>query len=429
MPWFRKLHWQIIIGLILGLAVGLLAATYGASRFVTDWIAPWGTIFMNLLKLVAVPLIIASLITGVASLADVKKLSRIGGKVIVLYTGTTAIAIIVGLIVVNVMRPGDSVPADMQQQLQAMYESEALSRVESATSEKPGPLQALVDIVPENLVSSASDNRNMLQIVFIAIFAGIGLLLLPRETAAPLLTLFSSLNDLVVRLVDLIMKAAPFGAFALISGTIAFIAKDNIGQVFELVGALGFYGLTVLVGLALHVGLVYGSLVHFLTPYRIRVFSGKLIPVQLLAFSTSSSNATLPVTMEVVEKEIGVSEEIASFSLPLGATVNMDGTALYQGVATVFIAQAMGIPLDFAAQATIVLTATLASIGTAGVPSAGIVTLVIILQSVGVPIAGIALILGIDRILDMVRTVVNVTGDAVVATLVAHSEGQLTVRA
>lgn len=429
MPWYRKLHWQIIIGLILGVVVGIFAATNGSSQFVTDWIAPWGTIFMNLLKLIAVPLIISSLITGVASLADVKKLSRIGGKVIALYTGTTAIAIILGLVVVNVMRPGDSVPADMQQRLQVMYENEAQTRAESVNADKPGPLQAIVDIVPENLVASASENRNMLQIVFIAIFAGIGLLLLPRETAAPILTLFSSLNDLIVRLVELIMKVAPFGAFALIAGTIAYIAKDNIGQVLELVGALGFYCIAVVVGLGLQIVLVYGSLVHFLTPYKLGTFLGRLVPVQLLAFSTSSSNATLPVTMEVAEKEIGVSEEVASFSLPLGATINMDGTALYQGVATVFIAQAMGIPLDFAAQATIVITAVLASIGTAGVPSAGIVTLVIILQSVGVPIAGIALILGVDRILDMVRTVVNVTGDMTVATLVAQSEGQLTVRA
>lgn len=426
MPWYRKLHWQIIIGLVLGLVFGIVAAASGWSRFVTNWVAPFGDIFINLLKLIAVPLILASLITGVASLSDLKRLSRIGGKTIAIYIGTTVVALIIGLTVVNLMQPGERVPEDMKEKLEQAYGGDAMARQQLAERAKErGPLQILVDIVPENFVGAASDNRNMLQVVFFALFFGIGLLMIPREKAVPLIAFFDSLNDLVIKLVEIIMLMAPVGVFALMADTITAIAGDNLGQIVELLAALGYYCIAVVLGLLLHMGLTYTAMLKFMTPLSVGRFYGAISPAQLVAFSTSSSGATLPVTMEVAEKKLGVSEEVSSFVLPLGATINMDGTALYQAVAAVFIAQTLGMGLDLGAQITIVLTAVLASIGTAAVPSAGIIMLVIILESVQVPATGIALILGVDRILDMCRTVTNVTGDLMVATVVAASEGQL----
>ncbi|MDX1739908.1 MAG: dicarboxylate/amino acid:cation symporter [Rhodothermales bacterium] len=430
MPWYKKLHWQIIIGLVLGLVYGVVAAIQGWGQFTSDWISPFGTIFINLLKLIAVPLIIASLITGVASLSDIRKLSRIGGKTIAIYLSTTLVALVIGLSVVNIMQPGKSVPPDMREKLESTYQGDVAEREEAAQRARDrGPLQPIVDMVPDNLFNSASDNRNMLQVVFFAIFAGMGLLMLPTEKAEYLIRFFDGLNALVIKMVELIMVTAPYGVFALLADTINSVAKDNPAQITELLAALGYYCIAVILGLILHALFTYPLLLKTFTPMPLRKFFSALTPVQLVAFSTSSSGATLPVTMEVTEKDLGVSEEVSSFVLPLGATINMDGTALYQAVAAVFIAQTLGLGLDIGAQLTIVLTAMLASIGTAAVPSAGIVMLVIILEAVGVPGQGIALILGVDRILDMMRTVVNVTGDATVATVVASSEGQLDLSA
>ena len=425
-PWYKKLHWQIILGLVLGLLFGILAAAQGWSEFTSHWIAPWGQIFLRLLLLIAVPLVLASLITGVASLSDMKKLSRIGGKTIAIYIGTTVVALVIGLVLVNVMKPGDSVPQDMREKLEATFADQAEAGMQNAAqAAERGPLDPLVNMVPGNVFFAATNNRNMLQIVFFAIFAGIALLLIPNEKSRPLLDFFDSLNDLVIKMVEIIMLSAPIGVFALMADTITSIAGDDLGEILELLGALGFYCIVVLLGLILHMMLTYGSMATLLTPRSMGQFVRALTPVQLVAFSTSSSGATLPVTMERVEKELGVSEEVSSFVLPLGATINMDGTGLYQAVAAVFIAQTIGMDLDLSAQLTIVFTAVLASIGTAAVPGAGIIMLVIILESVGVPAAGIALILGVDRILDMCRTVTNVTGDATVATVVAASEGEL----
>jgi len=310
--------------------------------------------------------------------------------------------------------------------LQAAYASDVSARNEAADVQRErGPLDMIVDIVPSNFLESASDNRKMLQVVFVAILLGIGLIQLPRERAKPLLAVFDSLSGVVIRLVDLIMYMAPLGVFALISGTITSVAGDDPGQVLQLLGALGFYMGTVITGMFLHVVFTYGSLLKFFTPLGFKEFYMGIGPAQLVAFSTSSSGATLPVTMERCEEKLGVSEEISSFVLPLGATINMDGTAMYQAIAAVFIAQALGMDLSLAQQVTIVLTAVLASIGTPAVPGAGIIMLVIILEAINVPIQGIALILGVDRILDMLRTVCNVTGDATVSTVVAQSEGQL----
>lgn len=426
MPWYRKLHWQIIIGLLLGLAYGVVGAAQGWQQFTAHWIAPFGTIFLNLLKLIAVPLILASLVVGIASLADLNRLSRIGGKTIGLYLLTTVIALVVGLTLVNMLDPGGSVPAEMQTQLEETYRDDVGQREAFAEDAADrGPLQPLVDMVPANFFSAASDNGNMLQIVFVAFFIGIGLLLIPSEKAQPLIDVFDSLNTLIIKIVEVIMLAAPVGVFGLLADAIVSIAAESPAQLGALLGALGYYCLVVVIGLAIMMFVVYPLFVTLFTRKSVPEYFKAIAPAQLVAFSTSSSGATLPITMEVSEKNLGVSKEISSFVLPLGATINMDGTALYQAVAAVFIAQVLGLDLTMVQQLNIVLIAVLASIGTAGVPSAGIVMLVVILESVGVPSAGIALILGVDRPLDMLRTVNNITGDTMVASVIAESEDAL----
>ncbi len=420
------LHWQIVIGLILGVFYGILSASMGWSQFTVDWIVPIGDIFLNLLKLIAVPLVLGSLIMGIASLSDVKKLSRIGGKTICIYIVTTAIAVTLGLVLVNALEPGKNVPQDLQQKLQETYQADAQVGMDRAASAKErGPLQVFVDMVPDNIFSAVGNNRNMLQVVFFAILFGIALVLIPQEKGKPIVDLFDGLTFAIIKIVNLVMIIAPIGVFALITKTIDQVAKDDLSAVGELLGALGFYCVVVILGLVIHGLVVYPILLKIFTSMPLTRFYRGIAPAQLLAFSSSSSGATLPVTMEMCEKNLGVSEEVSSFVLPLGATINMDGTALYQAVAAVFIAQALGLELDLTAQLQIILTAVLASIGTAAVPGAGIIMLVIILETVGVPTAGIALILGVDRILDMCRTALNVTGDAAVATSVASMEGQL----
>lgn len=428
MAWYKKLHWQILIGLLLGVLYGIIAAQFRWATFTENWIAPWGIIFVNLLKLVGVPLVLVSLITGVASLSDTKKLTRMGGKTLFIYIATTAVAVTIGLIVVNILNPGERIPDEIKATLKATYQSDADSNKGRALETRQrGPLQPIVDMVPDNFFKSASENRNMLQIVFVSLCLGVALIRLPQQQSEPVLNIFRSLNAMVIEFVHLIMMIAPVGVFALMAHVITSLAGDNLTQLWNLLGALGFYCFTVIFGLFLHMTLVYIGMIRFITPLTLKHFMISIAPAQLLAFSTSSSGATLPVTMECCEQKLGVSEEVSSFVLPLGATINMDGTALYQAVAAVFIAGATGISLDLGAQITIVLTAVLASIGTAAVPGAGIIMLVIILEAISVPSEGIALILGVDRILDMLRTTCNVTGDATVATVIAQSENQLNV--
>ncbi len=417
------LHWQIIIGLVSGTLFGILAASNQWSGFTQDWVAPFGTIFVNLLKLIAVPLVFSSLVTGIASLSEISQLSRMGGKTIGIYLVTTAISITIGLVVVNVFEPGSLMPAEVGVQLQQAYADNVEAKAASVELVKErGPLQPLVEIVPTNIFYAASNNRLMLQVVFWSLLFGVGLMLVKNEATETVAKLVAGLNHVIIKIVDLIMVIAPVGVFALMAGTITAIAGDDLSTILELLRSLGFYVLVVVLGLAIHIGLVYGSMLKFLTPFTWRKFFTAIAPAQLVAFSTSSSAATLPISMECVKEKLGVKSEVASFVLPVGATINLDGTALYQAVAAVFIAQVLGIPLDFFAQLTIVLTALLASIGAAPVPGAGLIMLVIVLESIGVPSAGVALILGVDRILDMVRTATNVTGDCTVAVLIDISE-------
>ncbi len=419
-----ELHWQIIIGMVLGVLAGFVFNQFSwGAQFVSDWIKPVGTIFVNLLKLIAIPLIIASLIKGITDLKDISKFSQMGGRTIGIYLVTTIIAIIIGLVVVNTVQPGSGISAETLENLTSSYGGDAGQKVTQAQAQKDkGPLQFVVDMVPENVFDAASDNGNMLQVIFFVIFFGISLLLIKEEQSAPVKQFFDSLNEVVLKMVDLIMLIAPYAVFSLLAGLVAEAPDSN------LLVALLWYGLCVVFGLALMI-VVYILAVSLWTKKTPGFFLKGISPAQLLAFSTSSSAATLPVTMERVQEHLGVEEEVASFVLPVGATINMDGTSLYQAVAAVFICEALNFPLTFADQLTIILTATLASIGSAAVPGAGMVMLVIVLESIGLPAdklaVGLALIFAVDRPLDMLRTTVNVTGDATVAMIVAKSIGKL----
>ena len=407
------LHWQIILGMFLGVIFALILTNIeGGKVFISNWIKPFGTIFINSLKLIAVPLILASLIKGVSDLKDLSKLSSMGGRTIFIYLCTTLMAVIIGLVSVNIINPGNSISDQTREELLLSYSDSADDKISAANNQKnAGPLQPLVDLVPSNIVSATSDNRNMLQVIFFAILFGISMILIPSNKSKPVKDFFDSFNEVILKIIDLIMLAAPYGVFALLA---ALVVEAPSLDLFK---ALGLYGLTVLFGLFMMI-CIYILLVKVLTGKSPSYFLKGISPAQLLAFSTSSSAATLPVTMERVQDHLDVDEEVSSFVLPIGATINMDGTSLYQAVAAVFIAQAFGMDLSLYAQLGIVTTATLASIGSAAVPGAGMVMLVIVLAQAGIPEAGLALIFAIDRPLDMCRTVVNVTGDATVSMLV-----------
>ncbi|MGB0769268.1 MAG: dicarboxylate/amino acid:cation symporter [Flavobacteriaceae bacterium] len=420
------LHWKILIGMLLGVVFGfVMLQIQGGEVFVTSWIKPLGTIFVKLLKLIAVPLILASLIKGISDLKDISKFASIGVKTIVIYVLTTVIAISIGLTLVNIFNPGDGVSDATISKLTETYanNSSVQGKIAEATrQQQSGPLDFVVDMIPENAFSALSNNKLMLQVIFLAIFLGISLLLIGEKSAKPLKDVFDSLNDVVLKMVDLIMLTAPYAVFALLANVVVSSGDP------ELLYALLFYASVVVGGLLLMVCfyLIVVGVVVKKNPFW---FLKQISPAQLLAFSTSSSAATLPVTMERVEEHVGVDKEVSSFVLPVGATINMDGTSLYQAVAAVFIAQALNFDLTFADQLMIVLTALLASIGSAAVPGAGMVMLVIVLESVGFPAdklaIGLALIFAVDRPLDMCRTVINVTGDATVSTLIAKLESKL----
>ena len=413
---------KIFIGMGLGILFGLISVWVEWETFTTNWVKPWGTIFLKLLKLIAVPLIFVSLVKGISSLTDITKLSRIGYKTIVIYLITTVFATTVGLAMVNIFKPGDVFPEEKQEQYREQFGSQVEIRQESAREfEKQSPLFFFEDMIPENFFRAAGDNSKMLQIIFFAILFSIALVLVPGDKTQVVKDFFDGLNDVILKIVDLIMRFAPIGVFALMASLVVDFSGDA-----DIFTALGMYMLTVIIGLFILILGLYPLMMRLFAGYRITTFMKAILPAQLVAFTTSSSAATLPVTMKQVTNELGVSKPIANFVLPVGVTINMDGTSCYQAIAAVFIAQVFGIDLTLLQQLTIVLTATLASIGSPGIPSGSIVMLIIVLNSVGLPVEGLALILGVDRPLDMLRTVVNITGDSTVASIVARSEGELT---
>ena len=420
-----QLHTKIIIGLILGLLVGITSVFFGISNTITNWVMPFGTIFVKMLKLVAVPLILVSLISGISNLRDTAKLSRIGGKTFSIYILTTVLAIIIALFLANIVQPGKAFPEEKTIELREKYASEATMKINNAEKvENSGPLQMMVDVVPDNFFFAASNNKNMLQIIFFAILFGIALIMIPENKGDPVKKIFDGVNQIIIKIVEIIMEYAPIGVFALLAGLIVDLAGDDPNNIIITLKPLIIYAITVLVGLAAMVFLFYPSILYLITKIGYKNFFKAIFPAQMLAFSTSSSAATLPLTMKRVKKNLNVSEEVTSFVCPLGATINMDGTSIHQAISAVFIAQAFGQDLTLADQLVIIVTATLSSIGAAAVPGAGLIMLVIVLGAVGIDPQGLALIIAIDRPLDMCRTIVNVTGDATVASIVAHTEGE-----
>ncbi len=460
------LHFKIIIGLVLGVLWAFVSSWLGWNEFTINWVDPFGQIFIRLLKFIAVPLVLFSIIDGVSGLSDTSSLGRMGAKTLVLYLISTVFAITVGLLVVNFIAPGTHIDNDQRVKNRISYElwvdrtpdveikdgknyladpayadivqsqlsNDQLAQQQAKVADKVsqaqkqqevGPLQFIVDMVPENIILSVSNNTLMLQVIFFAIFFGITLAVIPNEKSAPVKNFISSINEVFLRMVDTIMKAAPFFVFALLAGVVAKMA-DSPGEVFQIFKGLGSFTITVLIGLGFMLFVFYPLVaILFIKKLSYKKFFRILSPAQFLAFSTSSSAATLPVTMECVEDGMGVSKKVSSFVLPIGATVNMDGTSLYLAISTVFLAQLHFVDLTLSQQLVIVLTATMGSIGTAGVPGASLVMLIIMMQTVGLNPAWIAIIFPVDRILDMTRTVANITGDATVATLIASSEGEL----
>ena len=460
------LHWKVIIGMAIGVLYAWCSIMFDWNAFTLEYIQPFGDIFINILKMIAVPLVLFSIISGVASLGDVKKLGRMGIKTLGIYLATTMIAVVVGLIVVNAYQPGTRINSDVRIENRIKYElwrdangiqklddiclscdpanadivqkvktqgegmqsdwvQDKLNKRENARDDKM--LQPLVDVVPNNIFQSMS-NGAMLQIIFFAIFFGIVLVSIPKDKSEPVMKLVDGLNEVFVFMVSLIMRAMPFFVFALMAGQIVKSAGSDPEKFAELLWFFLKYGSTVLVGLLFMIFLFYPALVSTVVKkVKYLYFMRGMRDAQITAFSTSSSVATLPVTMDCVHNNIGVSERTSSFVLPIGATVNMDGTSLYQAVAVVALAQFHMVDLSIAQQITIVVTATLASIGAAAIPSAGLVLMIIVLESVGLNPAWIALIFPIDRILDMCRTVVNVTGDGAVSTIIANGEGELEI--
>lgn len=401
-----KLYIKIFLGLVAGVLFGLLAGSF------VPYIEFLGTIFIRLITMVVIPLVFASLVLGTASLGNIKQLGRIGLKTFLYYTVTTAIAIAIGLFLANMLQPGAGMDAEVRSSLMQNFEGIAKEKISS--SKDKNVVDMLVSIIPTNPIAAMASN-DMLGLIFFSISLGIAITYIPEEKSRGFLNGIQVLNDAVVQLVHLIMKFAPYGVFALMASV---VAKFGVDILFTLLN----YSLVVTLGLVIHVLFTYGLSIRFLGKVSPLFFFKNMREVLLLAFTTSSSNATLPLNMETVNEKFGVPAKISSFVLPLGATINMDGTALYQGVAAVFIAQVYGIDLTLVDQLMILLTATMASVGAAGIPGAGLITLTVILQTIGIPVEGIALILGVDRILDMCRTVVNVTGDASCALFVAESE-------
>ena len=397
---------RILIGLVVGILIGLI---FGEKATV---IKPIGTIFIRLITMVVVPLVLVSLMLGTAGLGDIKKLGRIGIKTFIYFMLTTVVAIVIGLFLANLIKPGIGLNETARAELTKNYKASTEAGIQRL-KDKPSTLEVLIEIVPANPVKSLAEG-NMLQVIFIAVVFGAALTLVKKEKADPVLRLLDSLNDVVIQVVHIAMNIAPFGVMALIASVIGQFGASVLLTLLK-------YTLTVIAGLAIHAFIVNGLAIRFLGRMNPLRFFKATKEAMLIAFSTSSSNATLPVAMENVE-QIGVKRTFSSFVIPLGATINMDGTALYQGVSAVFIAQIYGMPLTVGDQLTIVLMATLASIGAAGVPGAGIIMLVMVLKQIGIPLEGISLIMGVERILDMCRTTTNMVGNMTSALVIQKSE-------
>ena len=400
--------------MIAGIATGMLFISFGQGEVVQLWIKPWGNIFIRMLQLIAVPLVLVSLIKGVTGIEDIRRFSQIGLKALLIYITTTVCAILVGLALVLSVKPGNFVDAAVASQMKESYQHVVNVKMSAAEStSEQGPLSFLNDIVPDNLFAASSNNSKMLQVIFFAIFFGIAAISLPKEKTKAVLKVVDSLYDIILKMVDYIIRFAPYGVFALMAALVA----DNSSNL-SIFAALGMYTLTVIAGLLLLIFVFYPLLVHLFTRIQTKHFIRSMYPVQLLAFTTSSSAATLPLNMETTERDLGISKEITSFVLPVGTTINMDGTSCYQAIAVVFIAQVMHIHLGWSELIAIVLLTTISSIGTPAIPGGSYVILTMVLSSVGIPADGLALILGVDRPLDMLRTSVNVTGDATVASII-----------
>ncbi|MCD7898816.1 MAG: dicarboxylate/amino acid:cation symporter [Bacteroides sp.] len=408
------LYLRILLGMVLGAIAGIILLFLGGDWFITDWIKPWGSVFIRLLQLMAVPLVFISLLKGVTGLKDVSRFSKIGIRTIVIYLITTVFAICIGLFLVSVIRPGNFFDSSHAEAMLSDYnEVVEQKRLEADQTKQQGPLAFLDEVIPDNIVSAASNNRQMLQVIFFAVLLGIAIISIPRSTTEPFLKVVDSLYEIILKMIDFVIIFAPIGVFALM----AALVVDFSGNL-SIFGALAIYAGTVVAGLLFMIFIFYPTLIHFFTKIKARYFIRTMYPVQLLAFSTSSSAATLPVTLETVEKELKVSNEVSSFVLPVGTTINMDGTSCYQAIAVIFIAQVLGINLGWSEILSIILLTTISSIGTPAIPGGSYVILAMVLSSVGIPAEGLALILGIDRPLDMLRTAVNVTGDATVAAII-----------
>jgi Na+/H+-dicarboxylate symporter len=408
------LYLQILVGMVVGVVIGIVALQFDGIRFIRNWIYPWGQIFIRLLQLIAIPLVFISLVKGVIGLKNIAAFSRMGGRTVLIYLFTTVIAVVLGLSMGLLVKPGNLVDKTQIAHIREEYQSVTEEKKYLSEDRKEqGALAFLDDIIPNNIFNAAGDNSKMLQVIFFALFFGLAALTVNRAKINSIVVLFDGLNDVILRMVDYIIYLAPYGVAALMAGLVADFSGDA-----SIFSALGVYALTIIVSMLILIFGFYPLLIRLFTKIKIPTFLKSMYPVQLFAFTTSSSAATLPVTMDVVEKKLGISQETASFVLPTGVTVNMDGTSCYQAIAVVFIAQILGVELDITQLLLVVALTVLSSVGTPGIPGGSFVILTMVLTSAGIPAEGLALIIGIDRPLDMLRTAVNVTGDAVTAAIV-----------
>jgi len=458
------LHWKILIAMALGVIWSLISGAYGLNGFTSDWIDPFGTIFINILKFIAIPLVLFSIVTGVSGLGDPSQLGRMGAKTLGLYLITTVFSVSMGLVIVNVFVPGENSNkdtkithrleyevwahdnnievkdgrnvmatvgekelAEIRVKLNSDMDTEAYQKMSQKNTQKnanksQGPLQPLVDMVPSNLVQALGNGKLMLQVIFFALFFGVAIIMMPKDKTASVRGFFDDMNEVFVKMVHIVMNFAPFFVFCLMAGVLAKSA-DTLSELMDIFIQLGFYALIVFGGL---MAMLFGFYPLLLKVFGVKIgyreFFRGMSAAQFLAFSTSSSAATLPVTIECVNENLKVPEKVSDFVLPIGATVNMDGTSLYQAVAVIFLAQYHDVDLSMMQQLGIVATATLASIGAAAVPSAGLIMLMIVLDSIGLNPLWVAIVFPVDRILDMCRTVINVTSDATVSAIIAKSE-------